>query len=508
MAGVVYLVILTCMRTTLLALIVMGTALLAVPSVASSDDVSAERAARALRRAVTYFRTRVATEGGYLWRYAADFSEREGELPAAPTTVWVQPPGTPTVGMAYLGAYELTGDRYYLEAARETATALLRGQLASGGWDYRIEMAPDDRKGFAYRVDAGAPSASSDKSHTGRNVTTLDDNTTQAALTFLVRVDRAFGFADATLHEAVEFGLHSLLAAQYPNGAWPQRFTASPDPAKFPVQRASYPETWSREYPGKDYRGYYTFNDNTMADVIELMFLAADVYGERKYAEAGKRGGEFIRLAQMPEPQPGWAQQYDARMNPAWARKFEPPAVTGAESQRVMETLLRLFELTRERRFLEPLPRALAYYRRSLLSNGQLARFYELRTNRPLYFTKDYRLTYSDADLPTHYGFKARSRLEAIRTQLERQAATVDSDVPAAKAFQQQRPPEMTEALAAAAAKLVASQRDDGAWVEPASFRARSRIPEGADCLSSYTIHANVLTLARYIAAVRARGVK
>ena len=53
-----------------------------------------------------------------------------------------------------------------------------------------------------------------------------------------------------------------------------------------------------------------------MADVIELMFLASEVYGERKYAEAGKRGGEFIRLVQIPEPQPGWAQQYDAHMHP------------------------------------------------------------------------------------------------------------------------------------------------------------------------------------------------
>lgn len=493
------------MKTTFLAAIITGTALLVAPPVASSDDVSVERATRALRRAVGFFRTRVATEGGYLWRYAADFSEREGELPASPTTVWVQPPGTPTVGMAYLGAYELTGDRYYLETAHETATALLRGQLVSGGWDYRVAFAPEERQKYAYRVDAEANPASSDTSHEQRNVTTLDDNTTQAALSFLMRVDRAFDFEDAALHEAVEFALRSLLAAQYPNGAWPQRFTAPPDPAKFPVQRASYPEKWPREYPGKDYRGYYTFNDNTMADVIELMFLAAEIYGERKYAEAAKRGGEFILLAQMPEPQPGWAQQYDARMNPAWARKFEPPAVTGAESQRVMETLLRLFEVTRERRFLEPLPRALAYYRRSLLANGQLARFYELRTNRPLYFTKDYRLTYSDADLPTHYGFKARSRLETIRTKLERHAATVDSDVPPAKAFRPQSPPELTKELARAAAMLVASQRDDGAWVEPASFRARSKIPEGTDCLSCSTFQANVLILARYVAAVRNR---
>jgi hypothetical protein len=246
LAGVGQPVILTRMRTTLLAALLTGAALLAAPSVAFSDEVCAEQTASALRRGVTFFRTHVAARGGYLWRYAADFSEREGELPASATTVWVQPLGTPTVGMAYLGAYELTGDSYYLESARETAAALLRGQLASGGWDYRIEMASADRKGYAYRLDLDTLPASSGKPPTRRNVTTLDDNTTQAALTFLVRVDRAFDFEDAVLHEAVEFALHSLLSAQYPNGAWPQRFTASPDPEKFLVERASYPETWSR----------------------------------------------------------------------------------------------------------------------------------------------------------------------------------------------------------------------------------------------------------------------
>jgi hypothetical protein len=59
---------------------------------------------------------------------------------------------------------------------------------------------------------------------------------------------------------------------------------------------------------------------------------------------------------------------------------------------------------------LEPVPRAIAYLKRSRLPDGRLARFYELRTNRPLYFTKDYKLTFSDADVPTHYAFKSTTR--------------------------------------------------------------------------------------------------
>jgi PelA/Pel-15E family pectate lyase len=480
---------------------------IASPSPATAEgEITQEKAANALRRAVEFFRTEVSVDGGYLWRYSSDFSEREGELPASPTTAWVQPSGTPTVGMAYLTVSKLTGRRDCLDAARETALALVRGQLESGGWDYRIEFAEEDRKQYAYRVESAVLSNASVASRRQRNVTTLDDNTTQAALSFLMQVDHVLKFEDAAIHEAAEYALRKLLAAQYPNGAWPQRFSAPADPQQFPVKPAGYPPNWSREYPKKDYRSYYTFNDNTMADVIEMMFLAGEVYGDGRYTEAAKRGGTFILLAQLPGPQPGWAQQYNARMHPAWARKFEPPSTTGAESQRVMETLLRLFELTRDRRFLEPLPRALAYFRRSQLQDGCLARFYELETNRPLYFTKDYHMTYSDADLPTHYDFKSRNRLDEIESRFERLAATADSDVSRVRVFQKQPTPVLTKELARTAAKLVQTQDARGAWVEPAYFRARSKMPAGMPSLSCRTFAANIATLARYVAATSANA--
>ncbi|MEO2049035.1 MAG: pectate lyase, partial [Pirellulales bacterium] len=308
---------------------------------AGPSEISPEQVSAGLHRAVAFYRTKVSSHGGYLWRYASEFTEREGELPASTTTVWVQPPGTPSVGLAYLSVYQLTDDDFYLDAVRETAFALVAGQLESGGWDYRIEFASPDREKYAYRVEMPVPNQGA------RNVTTLDDNTTQAALSFLMLADRALAFEESSIHESVKYALSSLLAAQYPNGAWPQRFISPPEREKFPVLPANYPEEWPRNYPKEDYRSYYTFNDNTMADMIELMFLAAAIYEDEQFSAAGKRAGDVILLSQLPEPQPGWAQQYNAQMHPAWARKFEPAAITGAESQRVMETLLRLFELTR-----------------------------------------------------------------------------------------------------------------------------------------------------------------
>src|SRR5688572_9515106 len=96
-----------------------------------------KQAAEALDRAVRFFRTEVSVHSSYLWSYSEDLKTRRGEGEATATQGWVQPPGTPAVGMAYLRAFQATGSRSYRDAARETARALARTQLLSGGWHYR-----------------------------------------------------------------------------------------------------------------------------------------------------------------------------------------------------------------------------------------------------------------------------------------------------------------------------------------------------------------------------------
>jgi PelA/Pel-15E family pectate lyase len=414
------------------ALVVLAVLLSASPQSQQRDDQTLRDQARAaLRKAVEFYRTKVSTEGGYHFAYAQDLSYGRSEMSEGPTRVEVQREGTPGVGMAYLDAYEATRDTYYLEAARDVARALVRGQYCSGGWEYFIEFDPQKRVQFPYRADGSCNGSTQSRPE---RQTTLDDNITQAAVRLLMRVDRALDFTDAAIHEAALFALDSLIKAQYPNGAWPQRFSRFPDPNLFPVKQASYPKSWSRMWPGPDYTAHYTFNDNSIVDMIDAMLEAAGIYKEPRYLAAAEKGGAFILLAQMPEPQPGWAQQYDRDMHPAWARRFEPPSITGGESQSVMRALLLLYRETGQRKYLDPLPRALEYYRRSVLPEASspseirrracpnrtpcLARFAELKTNRPLYITKGtrvtavdqgttnvdgYELSYSDASVITHY---------------------------------------------------------------------------------------------------------
>ncbi|MEZ5299894.1 MAG: hypothetical protein R3F11_04380 [Verrucomicrobiales bacterium] len=66
---------------------------------------------------MSFFHNNAATHGGYVYLYSADLSLRQAEGIPGPDTIWVQPPGTPAVGEAFLDAYEATGSPEAKEAA-------------------------------------------------------------------------------------------------------------------------------------------------------------------------------------------------------------------------------------------------------------------------------------------------------------------------------------------------------------------------------------------------------
>ena len=484
----------------------MGILLAAAGLFGAEPDTSLRKdAERALERGVKFFSSEVAVRGTYLWQYSDDLSKREGEGKATSTQGWVQPPGTPAVGMALLTAWNATSNRLFLDAARETARGLMRGQLRSGGWHYAIDFDPEARRKIAYRDGGGTERA--------RNVTTFDDDTTQAALRFLVRLDAALAFSDTNVAEAVDYALNAIIKAQYPNGAWPQGYEQLPEPAQFPVRRASFPDEWPRTWPGaQQYWLRYTLNDNALATTVDTLFEVARSHAEPRAGktrqELGKRvraaaikAGDFILLAQMPDPQPAWAQQYDFDMRPSWARKFEPPSITAGESQGALRLLLKLFRETGDRKYLEPIPRALDYLRRSRLTDGRLARFYELRSNKPLYFTHDYVLTYDDSDMPTHYAFKIADGTAAIAREYESLKNLSGDELKSHNT--PPVPPKVSDALRTEVRSIIAAQDARGRWVENGRLRHHGPNDPTARVIRSATFINNVETLSRYLQAAR-----
>ncbi|MHC4572707.1 MAG: pectate lyase [Planctomycetota bacterium] len=482
--------------------IMLTLCLLFVPLEARSEQGPSKQEVRAaLRKAAEFFVTRVANQGGCHATYSADLSYgRSGKGGAGPTQISATGGTTPLVGLAFLRAWEATGDRYYLEAARSAARAMVKGQMCSGGWDYTTELDPVKRKNYRYRTDVDCRDRASDAR---RNMTNLDNNTTQGVLRMLMRVDRALNFQDKYIHEAVVYALDNLIRAQYPNGAWPQRYEKFPDPKLFPVKPANYPESWSRQWPGYIFYSYYTFNDDCIVNMIDVMLEAARIYKEPRYQASAEKAGDFVILAQMPDPQPAWAQQYDANMHLAWARSVEPPAVTGRESVSIMRGLILLYSETGKKKYLEPIPRAVDYLKRSSwLRHGKpvIARFYELKTNRPLYMTKGtriygprsaghvskktglpfdgYEVTYSDKHVVNHYSLVTSAEpLDAILADYKRVLTADPATLRRPDKLKGLTPgtsrPTREPSAAGLAEKVravISSLDERGAWVQPGSI--------------------------------------
>ena len=450
--------------TALLIAIALGT------GASTGSAPLAGQARDALARATAFMRS-IAAEGGYLWQYSKDLKQRRGEEVATASQIWIQPPGTPTMGMIFLRAYEATRDDQYLQAAQAAATALARSQLESGGWDYRFDFDPEKSRAWHCRTDKGKLSEA--QAAKRRNVSTFDDDNTQSALKFLM------AFVAATkertdsqvveIHRALDYGLAKMLEAQYPNGAWPQRYDGKPrDPKQFPVKPASIPKDYPREYSKQNYMGHYTLNDSAQFDCIYTMFDAYRRFGKPEYVEAARKGGDFLIQAQLPAPQAAWAQQYNANMEPAWARAFEPPAVCAGESAGAIRCLVDLYLETGDEKYLKPIPAAIEWYERSQLAPNRWARFYELGTNTPIYGDRDGKIHYRLDEISEErrtgyswqgsYGAGAMSYYETVRAAgRDAYLARRKRDEAAAK--------RLTPSLESSVKKIIESLNAEGRWL-------------------------------------------
>lgn len=125
-----------------------------------------------------------------------------------------------------------------------------------------------------------------------------------------------------------------------------------------------------------------------------------------------------------------------------------------------------------------------------------MARFYELRTNRPLFFTRGYVLTYSDADVPTQYAFKVGSRLETIEREYEGLAAARPG---ASTAAEEAAAPGSSEALREGVRRVIAALDAQGRWVEEGRLRSQGEATRRI--LDSQIFIRHVEVLSRFLAA-------
>lgn len=436
------------------------------PTLRSADPPDSAEVLAAMKKATVFYREKLAVQGGYASAWPLDLSEGMTESGASPTIISIQPHGTTTVGLTMLRAYVATGETLFLNGATGAVEALVVTQLSSGGWDDDFDFDPEIAAKVHTRRDLEAGDSDPGKRY---RTSTLDDHKTTSALQLLLEYVHTEGvIADPEIIRSLEFGIDGLLAAQFPSGAWAQKFQGPADP-DMPVLKATIPKTWPREFPKAKYTGYATLNDGNLTHVMEFLLRAHELTGDPRFMASAKRLGQFLLLAQLEGAQPAWAQQYDERMHPVWARKFEPPAVSSVESYGAAETLAMLWAATGEERFRAAIFPALDWLEQSRLEDGRWARFYELETNKPLYCDAEtYELTSDDGNLPTHYGFKIESGLESKIVRMRELLELSPKD-----ALRKQQPPAHPESWAKRARGVVGkvkaaieSQEKEGYWID------------------------------------------
>ena len=418
-----------------------------------NDDVTA-----AMKKAASFMANTVANRGGYVYNYSEDLSEQWGEVSARKTQIWVQPPGTPTVGMMYLEAYKATGDPDYLGYAKKAANALIWGQHTVGGWHYLIDF---DMTGIQKWYDEVATRCWGwqEYLHYYGN-SSFDDYTTSAPTRFLLELYMAT--LDPAYRVPLLKALDFILESQYPNGAWPQR----------------YPLKYDHPYDGHDdYSSYYTFNDDVMSDTIAVLMEAYEKLGDERYRQAAYRGMDFYLVAQLPEPQAGWAQQYTYDMKPGWGRSYEPDGICTGQTLGCIADLQKFYKITGDRKYLRPIPGALKWLEDAIITEGlpegkTHAYFYELGTNKALWTHRegtniDDGRYWTDYDITDYYpyGVPVTLNIEYYKQEFERIRSLSPEDARAEYEKDSRTKSHVNPADPVEIERLISSLDNRGAWI-------------------------------------------
>ncbi|HEY6900887.1 MAG TPA: pectate lyase [Puia sp.] len=217
----------------------------------------------------------------------------------------------------------LLAGRGFAQQHDEIADNMLVYQRSVGGWpkhignvpvDYRKKLTPAEKA--AYIDDAGL------------NDATIDNNATSKEIRYLAGAYVKTKNADYL--KAAERGIRYLLEMQYTSGGFPQF------------------------YPDKSlYRSEVTYNDNAMINALNVLDdVANGVHGmevvsrdlKGPAADAVARGLVCILRTQVKVngKLTAWCAQYDAEtLQPAKARSYELPSLSGDETVGIVEFLMR-----------------------------------------------------------------------------------------------------------------------------------------------------------------------
>jgi PelA/Pel-15E family pectate lyase len=291
------------------------------------------------------------------------------------------------------------GDGWYTsEEAAEMARIIISYQTPSGGWSKHVKYAQGKRPAG---TQWGSQYEPGKRPHYQG---TFDNRSTTEQLLFLSYVTNSSVIGEC--RAVISKGLRYILDAQTPSGGWPQ---------VFPLEGG--------------YHDNITFNDDAQVHILDWLlyvrsqpklfdYLTAD---ERAGVEVAlKRGIECILKSQIRVDgrKTAWCAQHDAlTLEPDSARALEPASLSGSESAHVLQWLMKLEEpdaatidaIESGLRWLDEvkitgLQRVkvdgkTGYVEDKDSTEVYWARFYDLKTNQPIYPGRDGQIYPSYAEM-------------------------------------------------------------------------------------------------------------
>ena len=273
---------------------------------------------------------------------------------------------------------------------RQSAETILLYQRSSGGWPKNYDRDESLTKERTKEI----------RTRRNENDATIDNGATHTEIRLLAKAVRKL--EENKFQESALRGIRYLLAAQYENGGWPQR------------------------YPGpKGYHRHVTFNDGAMIRTMEVLdsiaknetvFSFVPDSTREKCRGAVKEGIEFILRSQvrLNGRLTVWCAQHDREtLLPAGARSYELPSLSGSESVGIVRFLMKIenpdkrtqssiegavawFEeakLTGLRQVLVDAPGTPKGTDKKIISDPKApplwGRFYDLRNEKPFYCSRD-----------------------------------------------------------------------------------------------------------------------
>ena len=282
---------------------------------------------------------------------------------------------------------------------------ILLFQKSNGGWPKN------------YDIFAILTASQKDSVAAARDIlnTTYDNGSTYTQIAALATV---YSATTTEKYKAAALkGLDFILASQYKNGGWPQYY---------PLESG--------------YSRCITYNDGVFEGIMELLkdikdqapqYAFVDDARRKKLAIAYDKGMDCILKTQINDAgkPTAWCQQYDeVSLQPAWARKFEPPSICNKESAGLVLFLMSIDHPKKE--IIEAVDNAVAWFRDSRIYNTRVqtipaprmvtpfrvsvsdrvvvtdstappiwTRYYELKTHRPIFCNRDSKIVYSLAEV-------------------------------------------------------------------------------------------------------------